>query len=105
MEKISRTEHNTNLRSAGNGEGRALIQTPRKRQRKWNHETDKANGRDIGSYFCKYFYFILLYYALVSSFCPTFYRFNAKKSRSWSQGPPTVNRKRQRKLSRYMLIF
>src|SRR6218665_1005900 len=40
-------------------------------------------------------------YALVSSFYLTFYLFNAKISRSWSQWPATAERKRQGKLSGY----
>jgi len=43
------------------GEERALIQTPRKRQRIWNQERDKENETDIGCYFYKYFYLISLY--------------------------------------------
>src|SRR6218665_2457454 len=82
------------------GEERALIQAPTKRQRKWNQERDKGNGTNMGCYFFKYFYFISRY-ALVSSFCLVFYRFIAKISRSWSEGTPTAERKRQRKLSGY----
>jgi len=59
------------------GEERALTQTPRKRQRKWNQEGDKEYGTDRGCYFYKNFYFISLD-ALVIAFCLTFYLFNAK---------------------------
>jgi len=48
-------------------EERALIQTPRKRQRKWNQERDKENGTDRHRLLLyKYLYFISLY-ALVTS--------------------------------------
>src|SRR6218665_3064349 len=87
------------------GEERALIQTPRKRQRKWNQERDKEYGTDRGCYFYKNFYFISLD-ALVS-FLSNIFPFLCKKSRNWSQGPPMAERKRQRKLSgyNYMLLF
>src|SRR6218665_3056371 len=61
--KISRTKHNSKLRSFGNDwrrNLRALIQTLRKRQRKWNQERDKEYGTDRGCYFYKNFYFISL---------------------------------------------
>jgi len=41
------------------GEERALIQAPRKRQRKWNQERDKGNGTDIGCDFYKYFFYFI----------------------------------------------
>src|SRR6218665_1531684 len=81
------------------GEERALIQAaPTKRQRKWNQESDKGNGTDMGCYFFKYFYFISRY-ALANSFLSYILLVYCKKSRSWWQGPPTAERKRQRKLS------
>ena len=46
------------------GEEGALIQTPRKRQRKWKQKEAKEMER---TYFYRYFYFIS-FYALVSSF-------------------------------------
>src|SRR6218665_2302048 len=49
-------------------------------------ETRKWNRHRLLFLQVAYFYFISLY-ALFSSFCLTFYRFGAKKSRSWSQGP------------------
>src|SRR6218665_1530787 len=88
------------------GGERALIQTPRKRQMiktKEPIETQrKWNGHVL--LFVQVFYCISLY-ALFSSFCLIFYWFNANKPRSWSQGQPTAERNRQRKLSRHRLLF
>src|SRR6218665_1886984 len=112
-EKISWTQHNNKLRSAGNDWRRALMQTPRKRQRKWNQERDKENGtkkeinemeRTLAVIFTSIF--TLFHFThLLALFCLTFYRFNAKRSRSWSQGPPTAERKTQRKLSGHILFL
>src|SRR6218665_1377612 len=89
MEKIRLIEHNNKLRSAGNDWRRKSpgIQTPRKRQGKWNQERDKEMERTWAVVSTSIFYFISLY-ALVSSFFLILYRFNANSSRSWSQGPP-----------------
>src|SRR6218665_2987337 len=86
------------------GEERALVyrQAPTKRQRKWNHERDKGNRTDMGCFF-KYFYFTSRY-ALISSFLSYILPVYCKKSRSWSQGPPTAERKRQRKLSGHTML-
>src|SRR6218665_2127780 len=99
MGKISWTERNYKLNSDGNDWRRESPDTdtkketkdvePRKRQRKWN------------GHVLLFLQVFLLYFnfALFSSFCLTFYRFSAEKSRSWLQGSQTAKRKRQRKLS------
>src|SRR6218665_1010469 len=86
MEKINWTEHNNKLRSAGKDGRRKSPDTdtkketknmePRKRQKKWN------GHRLLLSMFSLFHFTHYL-----TLFCLTFYCFNAKKSRSWSQGP------------------
>ena len=74
------------------GEERALIQTPRKRQRKLNQERYKGNGAEIGCYFYKFFYCISVY-ASVSSFSLTYYCFIAKNQETIVAGSPDGGKK------------
>jgi len=67
-------------------EERALIQTPRKRQRIWNQERDKWKWHGHGLLFLQV---VLLFHFThyLALFCLTFYRFNAKNQEAGRWGP------------------
>jgi len=69
------------------GEDKALIQTPRKKQMKRNQERDKGNRTDMDCHFYKYFFYFISLYALVSSYCLTFYLSTAKCQEAGRRGP------------------
>src|SRR6218665_51016 len=81
------------------GEEKALIQAPRKRERKWNQEREKGNRTDIYRllFFQLLLYFISLY--ALSLFVLYFTVLMQKKQEAGRRGPPTAETKRQRKLS------